>query len=195
MLNPCWMAHKSLNLPCSFMPLGLCFWRFLGLQEFPFHSIPGLFKDYQIKFCVFCCCCFYLAFTEGPPQPSSFFYTILDICLLGSLPCLGQGPCFSLLFIPSTQHNFWHRILRCLENIFKGIWCALDKMGFDVLMSMETLGRNLGNLNIGGSINQDLRSECSKCHHHICTKATFLRGPCQPVRGPFPGDTRQPLRW
>ena len=106
-------------------------------------------------------------------------------------PLFGSRLMFLTVLHPVDSAQFLAQS-RSLENIFKGMWCALDKMECDVLISLATLGRHLGNPTIGGSINQKPRSECSKCHHHICTEAILLRGCCQPVRGPFLGATSSP---
>ena len=55
-------------------------------------------------------------------------------------------------------------------------------MGFDLLITVAALRRHLGNPAIGGSINQEPKSEFSK-FHPICTEATFPIGFCQTVTG------------
>lgn len=87
-----------------------------------------------------------------------------------------KGQVLKPLFISWLLHSVGKRF-RCLENMFKGVRCDLDKihpMGFDVLLSVVAMRMHLGNPTIRDPINQECWSECSKFHHTLARRPHFL---------------------
>ena len=128
-------------------------------------------------------------FTDQPPRHPLTFHTILKVSGYMSISLVwvsqGQGPCFEPLFIPWTWHSVWHRF-KCLENIFKVVWCDLDKIHpveFDVFISVAALRMYLGRPAVGVSINQEPWSVSSEFHHCIWPEAVLPTGCSQPVTG------------
>ena len=155
MLNPCWVA-----LLCSEPSLLKIF-----LSRIPILPNTGLVQG-TTKSQRFLCH-LYQGASSTIPHPFFFILSWMSVC---HSPLFGSRPKFLTSLHPLDSAQFLAQI-RCLENIFKGVRCALGKMRFDVLISMATLRRHRRNPTTGVLTNQEPRSECSKFHHHICTEA------------------------